>query len=95
MLKVLLVDDHPLVNYGLAACLEETGKYKVIGHAASLAEAKSFLKTPLPHIVILDIMLGEENGLDFLDMLKDYCSKNSIVPPQPFWSARYWKIPSA
>jgi len=81
MMNVLLVDDHPLVNYGLAACLEETGNYTVIGHAATLAEAKSFLKTPLPNIVILDIMLGEENGLDFLDALKDYCQANTIPVP--------------
>jgi len=80
MLNVLLVDDHPLVNYGLAACLEETGKYTVIGHAATLAEAKGYLKDPLQHIVILDIMLGEENGLDFLTAVKDFCSTN-IPPP--------------
>jgi len=81
MMNVLLVDDHPLVNYGLAACLEETGRLTVIGQAATLAEAKSFLKTPLPHIIILDIMLGEENGLDFLTALKDHCRTNAIPLP--------------
>jgi len=75
-----------LTELKLKICFSFSNSFAVLksptGHAASLAEAKSFLKTSLPHIVILDIMLGEENGLDFLDALKDYCRTNSILPPQ-------------
>jgi DNA-binding NarL/FixJ family response regulator len=41
-MNVLLIDDHPLVNCGLASCLEETGSFSVCGQAASLAEARRF-----------------------------------------------------
>ncbi|MDR0503535.1 MAG: hypothetical protein LBH16_09490, partial [Treponema sp.] len=41
-MNVLLVDDHPMVNSGLAFCLEETGRFTVTGQANSLAEAKNF-----------------------------------------------------
>ncbi|WP_461255429.1 response regulator [Treponema sp. R80B11-R83G3] len=80
-MNVLLIDDHPLVNYGLASCLEETGRFRVCGQATSLAVAAKYLKSPLPHLIILDIMLGEENGLDFILFLKDFCREKNISPP--------------
>ena len=36
----------------------------------------------LPSLIILDIMLGEENGLDFLPFLKDFCRKRKRPMPQ-------------
>jgi NarL family two-component system response regulator LiaR len=82
-MEVLLVDDHPFVNAGLASCLEETGRFSVTGQVNSLAEAKRFIeesKNP-PSLVILDILLGEENGLDFLPFLDDYCRKKKKQKP--------------
>ncbi|GBU27837.1 DNA-binding response regulator [Treponema sp. R8-4-B8] len=79
--NVLLIDDHPLVNYGLASCLEETGRFHVCGQATTLAGAAKYLKSPLPHLIILDIMLGEENGLDFIPSLKNFCREENISPP--------------
>ena len=84
MQSVLLIDDHPMLNYGLASCLEETGRFVVCGQAESLAQAMrnvENLKT-LPALVILDILLGEENGLDFLPFLESFCGgKNKPKPP--------------
>ena len=82
-LKVLLIEDHPLVNYGLAACLEETSYFSFCESTVSLPEARRFIEEAkiLPSLVILDIMLGEENGLDFLPFLKNYCSDKKIKQP--------------
>ena len=83
MNSVLLIDDHPLVNYGLALCLEETGRFIVCGKAASLNEARCFIEKTeyMPSLIILDIMLGEENGLDFLSFLKNFCREKKIPKP--------------
>ena len=87
-MEVLLIDDHQFVNMGLAFCLKETGRFTVTGQAATLAEAMRFIEQSdegslqkLPSIIILDIMLGEENGLDFLPFLKDFCRKKKIAMP--------------
>ena len=83
-MEVLLIDDHPLLNYGLAACLEETGRFSTIEMAGSLREAMRLIgeAKALPSLVILDILIGAENGLDFLPFLKNYClNKNTIPPP--------------
>jgi len=83
-MKVLLIDDHPLINRGLASYLEETGRFTVIGQVNSLVEAKRFIEAQeanLPDLVILDIMLGEENGLDFIPFLENFCKKIKVSRP--------------
>jgi NarL family two-component system response regulator LiaR len=83
-MNVLLIDDHPMVSSGLASILEETGRFKVTGQVNSLAQAKNFFngrKKTLPSLVILDILLGEENGLDFLPFLESYCIDKKIQKP--------------
>ena len=84
MLDVMLIDDHPMLNYGLASCLEETGRFNVSGQAKSLNDARHHLENSetLPSLIILDIMLGEENGLEFLPYLETYCKKRKIKKPQ-------------
>ena len=82
-LPVLLIDDHPLLSYGLASCLEETGRFHVGGQANSLEEARRLIDElkSLPSLIILDILLGEENGLDFLPFLKDFCKAKNVPKP--------------
>lgn len=82
-MEVLLIDDHPLINAGLASCLEATGRFSVAGQAGSLAEARSFIEgaATLPALVILDILLGEENGLEFLAFLDSFCLEKNVPRP--------------
>jgi len=82
--KVLFIDDHPLINRGLASYLEETGRFSVYGQVNSLTEAKQFIQdavSDFPSLIILDILLGEENGLDFLPFLENFCRANNIPKP--------------
>jgi len=87
-MKVLLIDDHQMVNAGLASILEETGNFNITGQINSLTQAKDFLETAVsskkeqfPSLIILDILLGDENGLDFLPFLETFCKKNKITKP--------------
>ena len=82
-MEVLLIDDHPLINSGLASYLTETNRFTVSGQVNTLAEAKRFITEArvIPELIILDIMLGEENGLDFLPFLKSFCLEHGIETP--------------
>ena len=86
-MNVLLVDDHPMVNSGLAAILEETGKLKVTGQATTLAQAKQFIETNadnkniFPSLILLDITLGSDNGLDLIPYLEYFCTDKKIQKP--------------
>jgi NarL family two-component system response regulator LiaR len=81
-MEVLLIDDHPMLNAGIVSILEATGLFTVSGQAQSLAEAMSFIESSaIPSLIILDMLLGEENGLDFLPMLEKYCTDKKVPKP--------------
>jgi len=83
MINIVLIDDHPLATNGIGAWLNEKGRYKVSGTAKPIAEAAALMEKPenLPEIIILDISLGTEDGLDFIPMIKEICAKRNAPVP--------------
>lgn len=63
--KILLVDDHPLVRHGLAGLLRDEG-YKVAGIAASAEEAESLMTGNAFDLAIVDLTLEHSSGFDIL-----------------------------
>lgn len=61
-LRVLLVDDHPVVRFGLRAVLEATGRVTVVAEAASGEQALALIGTASPDVVLMDLNLGA--GID-------------------------------
>ncbi|MCL2209959.1 MAG: response regulator transcription factor [Treponema sp.] len=82
-MEVLLIDDHPMLNAGIVSILEQTELFKVCAQAQSLKEAMYIIEKAdtLPSLVILDLLLGEDNGLDFLPMLTKFCHNKKILKP--------------
>ncbi len=68
--SILLVDDHPLMRAGLAARLAAEADLKVIGEAASEAEALELLRQGLPDLAIIDISLRDSSGLDLVRQIR-------------------------
>jgi len=83
MISMVLIDDHPLAINGIGAWLKGTGKFDITGTAGTLAEAESLMKRlkTLPAVIILDISLGAEDGLDFIPALKEICAKRKAALP--------------
>ena len=63
-LRVLLVDDHPMVRAGIRVALRKHYKGVQIEEAGSAAEALARISACRPHIVMLDVNLPDMNGLD-------------------------------
>ncbi|HAY52332.1 MAG TPA: hypothetical protein DCY30_09940 [Acidimicrobiaceae bacterium] len=71
-MKVLLVDDHPMVRMGIRAGLESTfGDNVEIVEAESVAEAVVAVDSGLFDIAVLDLRLGEGSGLDIARHITD------------------------
>ncbi|MDR1933392.1 MAG: response regulator transcription factor [Spirochaetales bacterium] len=70
---IVLIDDHCMIRKGFAACVTETRGFTVAGEAASLAGAYELFEAlpAAPDVVLLDIGLGEDSGLEFLAYLKE------------------------
>nr|WP_321513843.1 response regulator transcription factor [uncultured Pseudodesulfovibrio sp.] len=66
--SILIVDDHPAVREGLALLLAK-GEHTVCGEAACRTELLAQLDSVCPDLVLVDISLGEESGLDCIEDL--------------------------
>jgi len=68
VLRVLLVEDHPAVRHGLRLLLENAS-IEICSEAENTEEALRALETLKPGLVLLDLSLGEESGLDLMRRL--------------------------
>ena len=65
MIRVAVVDDHPLVREGTAALVARADDMEIAGVAGSLDELKPILETTVD-VLLLDLRLGQESGFDLL-----------------------------
>ncbi|MGB6884171.1 MAG: response regulator, partial [Candidatus Acidiferrum sp.] len=76
MRTILIVDDEPAARYGLRRALE--GKYR-IAEADSAEAARSALNTGLPDLVLLDVVLPGQSGLEFLRWMREQGSELPVL----------------
>ncbi len=65
MIKVVLVDDHPLIRKGLSQALNKD-EISVVGEASSLSEGVALLNSTTPDICIVDLNLGSASGIELI-----------------------------
>ncbi|GGY20496.1 response regulator [Pseudoduganella dura] len=63
-IRILLVDDHPLVRDGLRARLEAVPGFEVVAEAGSAAEALEAASVHAPALVLMDINMRGTNGIE-------------------------------
>jgi PAS domain S-box-containing protein len=61
---ILIVDDHKLLREGLTGLLQMETDFEVVGEAADAPTAVELAETLLPDVVLMDVNLGETNGMD-------------------------------
>jgi DNA-binding NarL/FixJ family response regulator len=69
--KFVVVDDHPLFRQGLVSVIENNNHFKVVGEATGIAEALDIVEVEHPQVILVDISLHQENGLELVKMLKN------------------------
>src|SRR5918994_659325 len=69
--RVLIVDDHAIVRFGLVQALEPDPRFEVCGEAATALEAKRLVTAARPSLAIFDLVLG---GRDGLSLLREICA---------------------
>ncbi len=79
MIRVLIVDDHPVVREGLAAVLEDTKDVRVVGAVGSAEEALTSVGVGLPDVILLDLELPGMNGVDAIPRLTAAAPRPRII----------------
>jgi two-component system response regulator NreC len=68
--RVLVVDDHPMVRGGLIRLINQQCDLMCCGEAADAAETQAAVAALLPDLVILDLRLKSDDGLELIKSLK-------------------------
>ncbi|MDO9437211.1 response regulator transcription factor [Hydrogenophaga sp.] len=68
-IRILLVDDHPMVREGLRARLSSVAHLQVVGEAGDAAEAMRLIEADVPDLVLQDVGLKEGNGIDLVQAM--------------------------
>lgn len=79
LIRILLVDDHKLVRAGIRLLIETHPQLIVVGEAGNCAEAKALALSEQPQVILLDLDLGDENGMDFLPELLKIAPQAQII----------------
>jgi DNA-binding NarL/FixJ family response regulator len=70
MIRVLVVDDHPVLRAGLEAVLRSEPGFVCVGTAGDGHELVAMLRRTRPDVVRLDWRLGEEDGVSLCRLLR-------------------------
>ena len=65
-IRILIVDDHAILRFGLRTILETQHHLDVVGEATNSSSALELATAKQPDIVLLDLDLGKENGFDLM-----------------------------
>lgn len=68
--RLALIDDHPLVRAGVAALLETQPDFLLVGEAGDATTARTLIAETKPHLALLDLKLGRDDGLVLLRELR-------------------------
>ena len=70
-IRILVVDDHPVVRFGLIGLLTAQPDFQVVGEAGSCAEACDMIGKVHPDVVMLDLEMGDACGADALSRIRE------------------------
>lgn len=80
-MKILIVDDHPLVRKGILSTLSFEEDIQKVLEASNVNDAVNLIERERPELAIVDLNLGSEDGLDIVirSKIKDIDTKFMIL----------------
>jgi len=88
MIRIGIVDDHPLVTGGLAAALRSIGGFEVAAHGATVDEARQILIRDDLDVVLLDVRLEDGNGIQALAE-REFRTRPAVLVISSFETSQY------
>ena len=63
-IRVMVVDDHPMMRNGLRDALEASGRFEVVGEAGDGEEAVKTAEELRPDVIVMDVLMPRKDGID-------------------------------
>jgi DNA-binding NarL/FixJ family response regulator len=79
MIKVLLVDDHPMVRRGLRMRLGLEPDVEIVGEAGNAGEALSMVQSFAPDVVVMDVAMPDLDGIAATGRIRELAPRTAVV----------------
>jgi DNA-binding NarL/FixJ family response regulator len=70
-IRILTVDDHPLIRVGIATLIAPESDMKVVGEASNGREGIAKFRECLPDVTLMDLQMPDMNGIDVMIAIRD------------------------
>ena len=77
--KVMLVDDHPMVQDGLSACLSFYDDIQIVGSCNDGSEVLNTAQACQPDVILMDISMPKLNGLEATEIITEALADTKIL----------------
>jgi DNA-binding NarL/FixJ family response regulator len=77
--RVAVIDDHPIVRVGVRLMLEAEAGLTCIGEAGSVTEAFALVEAESPNMIVLDLWMGGNDGLELVRNLRAIAPEMEIL----------------
>ena len=79
MIRVAVVDDHPVVREGLVSILKDEPDFDVVGSAGSAEDLLTLVDRAKPDVVLIDLELPEMNGVQAIERLAQTAPQTRLI----------------
>jgi DNA-binding NarL/FixJ family response regulator len=88
-IRVMVVDDHPIVRQGVRSLLSNYADLEIVGEAASGPGALQQVRNVTPHVILLDIRMPGETGIDIVKQLRQSVPDAKVLMLTSFDDSEY------
>jgi len=79
VIRVLIVDDHPIMRVGIAAIVNAQADMKVVGQAGNVAEALRMYEAQQPDLTLMDLRLPDRSGVEAIRMIRARSPRARVI----------------
>ena len=78
-IRVLIVDDHPIMRIGIAAIIDSQQGMKVVGQAGTAGDAVRIFEAQQPDLTLMDLRLPDRSGVEAIRDIRAMSPKARII----------------
>src|SRR5229473_4705669 len=78
-IRILTVDDHPLIRVGIATLVAPESDMKLVGEASNGREGIAKFRECRPDVTLMDLQMPEMNGIDAMISIRDEFPEARII----------------